>query len=75
MTKTLSSIREQVSAHKGEAVRCRIAKGRNRFEETEGVLLDVYPNLFTLYDRAKSSTVSFSFAELLTHEVELDFLG
>ena len=35
-----------------------MSKGRNRTEETEGILLDVYPKLFTLYDESSASTVS-----------------
>ena len=39
-------------------------------EPCEGILLDVYPKLFTLYNESSASTVSFSYAEILTREVE-----
>ena len=43
-------------------------------EETQGILLDVYPKLFTMYVESKASTVSFSYAEILTKEVELEIV-
>lgn len=71
----LAAIKDQVVTYKGQRIRCRTSKGRNRIEETEGTLLDVYPKLFTMYDDARDSTVSFSYAELLTRDVELEVLG
>jgi len=52
-----------------------MSKGRNRVEETEGILTDVYPKLFTLYNNSTESTISFSYAEVLTHEVELEVVN
>ena len=74
MRRSLASIKEEVLSYKGQLVRCRMSKGRNKIEETEGVLLDTYPKIFTLYDKARESTVSFSYAELLTREVELEVI-
>ncbi len=74
MSRTLTSIKDEVFSYKGRLVRCRTSKGRNKTEVTKGILLDVYPNLFTLYDESKSSTVSFSYAEILTREVELEIM-
>ena len=48
-----------------------MSKGRNRTEETEGILLDVYPKLFTLYNESSASTVSFSYAEILLSKLSL----
>ncbi len=36
--------------------------------------MDTYPKVFTLYVEAHKSTVSFSYAELLTHELELELV-
>jgi len=41
-------------------------------EVTHGVVVDVYPKIFTMYVESKASTVSFSYAEILTKEVELE---
>ncbi|NLL36142.1 MAG: hypothetical protein GX256_01315 [Fretibacterium sp.] len=75
MPRTLTSIKNEINSYKGRLVRCRTSKGRNRTEEREGILLDVYPKLFTVYDESISSTVSFSYAEILTREVELEVLS
>ncbi len=75
MAGTIRSIREQVALYKGLTVRYRTAKGRRKVEERQGVILETYPNLFTLYVESQDSKVSFSYAELLTREVELELLS
>ncbi len=72
MARTLTSIKDEIVSYRGQRVRCRTSKGRNRTEETQGILLDVYPKLFTMYVESRASTVSFSYAEILTKEVELE---
>ncbi len=74
MRRSLASIKDEVISYKGKLVRCRMSKGRNKIEETEGVLLDTYPKIFTLFDKARESTVSFSYAELLTREVQIEVI-
>ena len=75
MAGTITSIREQVALYKGLKVRYRTAKGRRKVEERQGVILETYPNLFTLYVESQDSKVSFSYAELLTREVELELMS
>lgn len=75
MTYSLAEIRQQVALFKGMRVRYRTAKGRRKVEEKQGVILETYPNLFTLYVESQDSKVSFSYAELLTREVELELLS
>ena len=75
MAGTITSIREQVALYKGLKVRYRTAKGRRKVEERQGVILETYPNLFTLYVESQDSKVSFRYAELLTREVELELLS
>jgi uncharacterized protein Veg len=72
MPRTLASIKSEIVSYKGQRVKCRSSKGRNKMEETQGILLNVYPKLFTLYVESQASTVSFSYAEVLTREVELE---
>ena len=74
MARTLTSIKDEVISYKGHVVRCRTSKGRNKVEETEGVLMYTYPNFFTLYVKSRPGNVSFSYAELLTKEVELELV-
>ena len=72
MLRTLTSIKNEILTYKGQRVKCRTSKGRNKTEETHGILVDVYPKLFTMYVESRASTVSFSYAEILTREVELE---
>lgn len=74
MGRSLAQIRAEVMAHKGAKVRCKTSKGRKRFEERQGVILETYPRLFTVYVEAQHTTVSYSYADILTHEVELELL-
>jgi uncharacterized protein Veg len=74
MVRTLTSIKDEIVSYKGQLVKCRTSKGRNKIEVTQGILLDVYPKLFTMYVESKASTVSFSYAEILTKEVELEIV-
>lgn len=74
MSDILNSIRAQVALHKGANVFYRAANGRRKAEARQGVIMDVYPNVFTLYVESQNTTVSFSYKDLLTREVELRLL-
>lgn len=71
MAYTIESIRELVRQHKGTRICYRAANGRRKMEERAGVIKEVYPSLFTVYIESQKSTVSFSYADILTKEVEL----
>jgi len=69
---SLSEIRKIIEAHLGERVRVRANKGRKRVEEKYGVIEETYPCLFTIKIVEAGHKVSYSYAELLTKEVELE---
>ena len=71
---SLSAIREKVSKYRGSRVFYRAANGRRKAEARQGVILEAYPSLFTLFVESQNSTVSFSYADVLTKEVELELL-
>lgn len=71
MAQTLETIREVVRQHKGLKISYKAANGRRKMEQRSGVIDEVYPSLFTVYIESQQSTVSFSYADILTHEVEL----
>ena len=68
---TIESIRELVRKHKGSQVSYRAANGRRKMEERSGIIKETYPSLFTVYIESQQSTVSFSYADILTREVEI----
>jgi len=74
MTASLSDIRDKVALYKGSRIRYRTSKGRRKVEENQGVIVETYPNIFTLWVESQKSKISFSYAEILTHEVELELL-
>lgn len=71
MAYTLESIREIVSLHKGSKISYRAANGRRKIEEHTGIIKETYPSLFTVFIESQQSTISFSYTDLLTKEVEL----
>ncbi len=74
MNKNLNRIREQVSLYKGYRVFLLAANGRRKSAAYHGVITEVYPSLFTLFVESMNSTVSFSYADILTKDVELKLL-
>ncbi len=71
MPVTIESIRETISLHKGSRISYRASNGRRKIEERIGVIQETYPSLFTIFIESYRSTVSFSYSDLLTGEVEL----
>ena len=71
MAQNLENIRELVRLHKGSRIFYRAANGRRKVEERNGVIQETYPSLFTVYIESQQSTVSFSYADILTREVEV----
>ena len=71
MAYTLESIREIVSLHKGSKISYSAANGRRKIEERTGIIKETYPSLFTVFIESQQSTISFSYTDLLTREVEL----
>ncbi|HPI99058.1 MAG TPA: Veg family protein, partial [Synergistales bacterium] len=49
MTASLSDIRDKVALYKGSRIRYRTSKGRRKVEENQGVIVETYPNIFTLW--------------------------
>jgi len=72
---SLQHIRDAIHAKRGARVRFKSSRGRRKIEVRQGVILDTYPKVFTLYVESHKSTVSFSYAELLTHELELELVS
>ena len=74
MAHTVESIRAILCQHKGARISYRASHGRRKMEEKSGVIREIYPSLFTVYIEAQDSIVSFSYADILTREVELSLL-
>lgn len=64
-----------VVANVGKKVKIKSNKGRNKYDITEGIISETYPCVFLIQVENKVTeavkTVSFSYTDVLTKEVEL----
>lgn len=67
----INIIREEIKKNIGKEVVCRLNIGRNKYENFEGIVNATYPFLFTITH--KNETKSFSYSDLLTKTLELQF--
>lgn len=56
----------------GKKVKFKVKKGKTRSQFSEGVILDTYPSIFTVYVEKKDfkRIVSFNYIDILTNYVE-----
>ncbi|HOA19421.1 MAG TPA: Veg family protein [Sedimentibacter sp.] len=56
----------------GKKVKFKLKKGKSRSHFNEGVILDTYPSIFTVYIEKKDykRIVSFNYIDILTNNVE-----
>ncbi len=71
----LNSVRRAVGNHVGSRVKIRSNRGRHRVEIAEGIISETYPSIFTIQlvdcvDEG-TKTMSVSYADILTKEVQL----
>ena len=74
----LKKIREDVQSHVGKMVRLKADRGRKRTFEKEGILEQVYPNIFVVKVTESPDFVrriSYSYSDILTDTVELTVLN
>ncbi len=68
-------LRKQINDHVGQTVRIRAHKGRKKVTVNEGVIQSTYPSIFIVqvenHGEHTFRNVSYSYTDLLTHNVEL----
>ncbi|NLO66610.1 MAG: ABC transporter permease [Firmicutes bacterium] len=70
---TIEDIRQQLESNVGKKVFIRANKGRRRYLETEGVLVETYPKLFVV-NLDQTNAVrrrSYTYADVLTQNVQI----
>ena len=73
----IKMIRRDVQSHLGKMVKLRANRGRKKTFEKEGVLEQVYPNIFVVKVTESPDYVrriSYSYSDILTDTVELTVL-
>lgn len=76
LANTISNIRQELSGQVGKEVKLTAYESRNRVIEHKGVLSNTYPSIFVIdleCDRESVDRVSYSYIDILTGSVELQF--
>lgn len=73
----MERIKKDLEGYLGSKMRFRANLGRCKVIEREGILEEIHPNLFVMKvdeKRNRSRRVSYSYADILTHSVELSHI-
>ncbi|MGX7012994.1 Veg family protein [Vagococcus silagei] len=77
MNHNIASIKEDLKGRIGSRLTLTSQVGRKRQSEHNGVLAEMYPAVFVVdLDQGDHAVerVSYSYADVLTHSIELEFL-
>ncbi|WP_277630944.1 Veg family protein [Atopococcus tabaci] len=77
MPTTLASIKEKLDDQLGKEVMLTAQTGRKKKTERKGILSETYPAVFVVelnQDENAFERVSYSYTDLLTQSVEIEFL-
>ncbi len=71
----LEDIRREVKGHEGQRVMVSARRARRGFTVSQGILEATYPSIFTITtgDQETDSRLSFSYSEILTKNVILEW--
>jgi uncharacterized protein Veg len=71
----VNNVRNAVMNQTGKRVKIRINRGRHKVDVTEGIISETYPSIFLIKiqeaDDMPIRTVSYSYTDVLTKDVEL----
>lgn len=68
---TIDMIRKNIGENVGNKVKVKFNAGRNKIEEFEGTVKELYKSIFILESNNKAK--SFTYSDVLTKTVELHF--
>jgi len=69
---SVTRVKEIVESCVGQRVKYKIRKGKSKSQIGEGIIVDTYPSVFTVYVEKKEfkRVVSFNYIDILTNHVE-----
>ena len=69
---SVTKVKGAVESCVGKKVKFKIKKGKSRTQFSEGIILDTYPSIFTVFIEKKDfkRVVSFNYIDILTKNVE-----
>ncbi|API87955.1 hypothetical protein BKP56_00765 [Marinilactibacillus sp. 15R] len=75
---TIASIKQNLDGQLGKQIKLTAQAGRKKTTERKGILTDTFPAVFIVELNKEENAferVSYSYADVLTQTVELEFLG
>lgn len=69
----LSTVKQKILALKGNSVKMEVNRGRNKIVKFDGVIVDVYPSVFTVKTDEKIilGSKTFSYFDVLCGDVKI----
>ena len=68
---TISSVKKDLLEHIGDVVKLRYSLGRNKYEEYEAIIKELYDYVF-LVD-TDNGVKSFSYIDVVTKSIKIDY--
>lgn len=68
---TVSSVKKDLLDHLGEVVKIKYNLGRNKYEEYEAIVKELYDYVFLLEN--DYGTKSFSYIDVITKTIRIDY--
>ena len=68
---TISSVKKDLLEHLGDVVKIKYNLGRNKYEEYEAIIKELYDYVFLLEN--DYGTKSFSYIDVMTKTIKIDY--
>lgn len=68
---TISKVKEDLLEHLGDIVKIRYSLGRNKYEEYEAIIKELYDYVFLI--DTDYGTRSFSYIDVVTKTIKIDY--
>ena len=69
---TISSVKKDLLDHIGELVKIKYDLGRNKYEEYEAIIKELYDYVFLV--ESSLGTKSFSYIDVITKVIKIDYI-
>lgn len=73
---TIFAVKQEMFNHVGDVIRIKYNLGRNKYEEYDAILKEIYDYVFLVECETISGinyTKSFSYTDVLTHSIKIDY--
>lgn len=72
---TAQQIKDELNNHIGKSVKIKYNLGRNKYEEYDVIIKELYNHIFLveLYNESKLEIKSFSYSDVITHPIKINY--